>query len=73
MDALHSRLDPITEIDALDERASRFYKHLGFIPFPAITSRLPADEDRGQPVVEPRGTGAGRPPIVDPMLALRQD
>jgi hypothetical protein len=46
MDALHRSLAQSDQIaaaavmDAMDERAARFYQHFGFIPFPIITGRL---------------------------------
>jgi GNAT superfamily N-acetyltransferase len=47
MDALHRSLEQSVQIaaaavvvEAIDERAARFYQHFGFIPFPAITGRL---------------------------------
>lgn len=47
MDALHRSLVQSVQIaaaavvvEAIDERAARFYQHFGFIPFPTITSRL---------------------------------
>jgi hypothetical protein len=27
-------------VEAIDERAGRFYQHFGFLPFPTITGRL---------------------------------
>src|SRR5712672_467752 len=46
MDALHRSLEQSVQIaaaavvvEAIDERAARFYQHFGFIPFPAITGR----------------------------------
>ena len=47
MDALHRSLAQSFQIaaaavvvEAIDERAARFYQHFGFIPFPTITGRL---------------------------------
>jgi GNAT superfamily N-acetyltransferase len=47
MDALHRSLLQSVKIaaaavvvEAIDERATRFYQHFGFVPFPAIPDRL---------------------------------
>src|ERR1700674_2978467 len=47
MDALHrSLVQPLqiaaaaVVVEAIDERAARFYQHFGFIPFPTINGRL---------------------------------
>jgi GNAT superfamily N-acetyltransferase len=47
MDALHRALvqsagiaAAAVVVDAIDERAARFYQHFGFIPFPSIAGRL---------------------------------
>jgi GNAT superfamily N-acetyltransferase len=47
MDALHRSLAQSVQIaaaavvvEAVDERAARFYQHFGFIPLPTITGRL---------------------------------
>jgi len=47
LDALHRSLlqsahiaSAAIVVEALDEHAARFYQHFGFVPFPAIASRL---------------------------------